>query len=90
MQETAAITFETETAMDHNRNPWDDHAERYRELIAEREHEDPAANPIVSRMLELLGDLHGRAVLDACCGEGFFSRILAAGGAQATPCSVNA
>jgi len=41
--------------MDRDRNPWNDHAARYSELIAERELENPAANPIVSRMLELLG-----------------------------------
>jgi 2-polyprenyl-3-methyl-5-hydroxy-6-metoxy-1,4-benzoquinol methylase len=65
-----------------DRNPWDEHAERYRELVAEKEHQDPEANPVVSRMLALLGDLGGRTVLDACCGEGFFSRILAARGAR--------
>src|SRR2546429_327635 len=67
-----------------DRNPWDEHAERYRELVAEREHQDPEANPVVSRMLALLGDLGGRTVLDACCGEGFFSRILAGRGARVT------
>jgi 2-polyprenyl-3-methyl-5-hydroxy-6-metoxy-1,4-benzoquinol methylase len=35
-------------------------------------------------MLALLGDLTGREVLDACCGEGFLARVLAARGARVT------
>ena len=65
------MTFERRD-MDRDRNPWDEHAARYGELIAGREQEDPAANPIVSQMLKLLGDLDRRAVLDAYCGESFF------------------
>src|SRR5713226_3000794 len=63
-------------------NHWDEQASRYRELIAEQERNDPVANPFVARTLQLLGDLAGRVVLDACCGEGFFARILAARGAR--------
>jgi 2-polyprenyl-3-methyl-5-hydroxy-6-metoxy-1,4-benzoquinol methylase len=33
-------------------------------------------------LLELLGDVHGRRILDAGCGEGSFARLLAAHGAQ--------
>jgi len=73
---------ETMSGLSDETNPWDEYASRYRELIAEREREDPVANPVVSRMLQLLGDLASRIVLDACCGEGFFSRILAARGAR--------
>ncbi len=70
--------------MDRDANPWDEHASRYRELIAQQEREHPDRNPVTSRMLALLGELTGRDVLDACCGEGYFSRILAARGARVT------
>jgi len=70
--------------MDPERNPWDEHATRYGEIIAEREQTDVTRSPLISRMLELLGDIAGREVLDACCGEGFFARILAARGARVT------
>jgi 2-polyprenyl-3-methyl-5-hydroxy-6-metoxy-1,4-benzoquinol methylase len=53
-------------------------------LVAEREQIDPSQNELVSEMLGLLGELGGREVLDACCGEGFFSRILASRGARVT------
>jgi len=38
-------------------------------------------NPVVLRML---GDLPGQRVLDAGCGNGYLSRMLAARGAQVT------
>ncbi|WP_037370273.1 class I SAM-dependent methyltransferase [Amycolatopsis orientalis] len=38
-------------------------------------------NPV---LLRLLGDVHGRRVLDAGCGNGYFSRMLAARGAEVT------
>jgi 2-polyprenyl-3-methyl-5-hydroxy-6-metoxy-1,4-benzoquinol methylase len=65
-------------------NPWDEHASRYQELVAEVEQIDLSQNALVSEMLELLGDVSGRDALDACCGEGFFSRILASRGARVT------
>lgn len=71
-------------------NPSDEQASRYRELVAEREQADPAENPITSRMLALLGELTSREMLDACCGEGFFSRILAALGARVTGIDLSA
>lgn len=38
-------------------------------------------NPV---MLRLLGDVRGRRVLDAGCGQGYFSRMLAERGAEVT------
>lgn len=80
----ATMALEGDEAVDTDTNPWDAYAQRYRELVANREKSDPAQIPIVSRMLALLGELPGREVLDACCGEGFFSRVLAARGARVT------
>jgi 2-polyprenyl-3-methyl-5-hydroxy-6-metoxy-1,4-benzoquinol methylase len=55
-----------------------------RELLEETAHDGDYAkrhliNPVVLRML---GDVHGRRVLDAGCGNGYLSRMLAARGAQ--------
>jgi 2-polyprenyl-3-methyl-5-hydroxy-6-metoxy-1,4-benzoquinol methylase len=65
-------------------NPWDAAAEAYGRHIAQREATDLAQDALLSRMLELLGDLSGLDVLDAGCGEGFLSRVLAAHGAHVT------
>lgn len=65
-------------------NPWDTCAAEYAQFIAEREQADLKRDPIIAPMLDLLGDVAGRDVLDACCGEGFFSRVLAARGARVT------
>lgn len=65
-------------------NVWDRHATELAAWYARREDRDPAENAIVTSLLGLLGDLTGKAVLDAGCGEGFFARILAARGARVT------
>ena len=55
--------------------------------MAQRYPADPAAaadDPLPGRVLALLGDVAGRDVLDAGCGEGFFSRVLAARRARVT------
>ena len=65
-------------------NPWDEHAEAYARIVAEREQAAPEGSPLLSRLLACLGDVAGRDVLDAGCGEGFLARILAARGARVT------
>src|SRR5919201_1836258 len=70
--------------MESNTNPWDEYAVEYGQFIARREQADLERNAILCRMLDLLGDLTGREVLDAGCGEGFLARILAARGARVT------
>ncbi len=65
-------------------NPWEEYAVAFGEFVARREQADLARDPIIAPMLALLGDVAGREVLDACCGEGFFSRVLAARGARVT------
>ena len=65
-------------------NPWDEYAAAYGRFIAQREQANLERDPIVAPMLALLGDFRGREALDACCGEGFLARILAARGARVT------
>lgn len=68
-------------------NPWDDHAAAYAAWVARRELSSPADSalaPIPAALLALLGDVRGKSVLDAGCGEGFLARILAARGARVT------
>jgi SAM-dependent methyltransferase len=65
-------------------NPWDKYAAEYAQFIARREQTDLDHDDLLLRILELLGPLDGRAVLDAGCGEGFLSRILETYGAQVT------
>lgn len=65
-------------------NPWDTAAEAYGQYIARREQTNLAHDALLARLLDLLGDLSGRQVLDAGCGEGFLARVLAAHGARVT------
>jgi 2-polyprenyl-3-methyl-5-hydroxy-6-metoxy-1,4-benzoquinol methylase len=44
----------------------------------------PKRHLVNPHVLRLLGELRGRRILDAGCGEGYFSRILAAAGAEVT------
>jgi SAM-dependent methyltransferase len=65
-------------------NPWDVHAAEYARFVAQREQGDLSRDPLLSRLLDLLGDLTGRDALDAGCGEGFLARLLATRGARVT------
>jgi ubiquinone/menaquinone biosynthesis C-methylase UbiE len=65
-------------------NPWDVFADEYAGIVAEREQAGLEESPLVKCMLEELGDVRGLRVLDACCGEGVFSRLLQRHGAQVT------
>ncbi|HLJ81536.1 MAG TPA: class I SAM-dependent methyltransferase [Ktedonobacterales bacterium] len=71
-------------------NPWDAAAAAYGQHIARREQANMEQDPILSRMLELLGDLSGRDVLDAGCGEGFLARVLASHSARVTGIDLSA
>jgi SAM-dependent methyltransferase len=70
-------------------NPWHDHADAYARVVAGREQQDPADSPLVARLLECLGDVAGRDVLDAGCGEGYLARVLAARGGRVTGVDVS-
>jgi 2-polyprenyl-3-methyl-5-hydroxy-6-metoxy-1,4-benzoquinol methylase len=65
---------------------YDAYAEAYAPNVARRERDGAENDPygILPPMLELLGDLTDRRVLDAGCGEGYLARVLAASGARVT------
>jgi SAM-dependent methyltransferase len=65
-------------------NLWDDYSEQYGEFVAEWEHAAPGQDTMPSLLIDLLGDIAGRDVLDAACGEGFLARLLASRGARVT------
>jgi SAM-dependent methyltransferase len=65
---------------------YDQYADEYAAYVATREQDDLKGDPfgILTPLLEQLGDVTGQDVLDAGCGEGYLSRILAARGARVT------
>ena len=70
--------------MDHKIDTYNEFAAQYAELVAEREAAGIEKEPSLPRMLEIIGDVSVLAVLDAGCGEGYLSRILAERGANVT------
>jgi SAM-dependent methyltransferase len=71
---------------------YDDYADEYAAYVAWREQAGPDADPfgLLLPLLELLGDVNGRRVLDAGCGEGYLARWLAARGAHVTGIDLSA
>src|SRR4029453_6341019 len=65
---------------------YDQYADEYAAYVAPREQDDLVGDPfgILMPLLAQLGDVSGQDVLDAGCGEGYLSRILAARGACVT------
>src|SRR5712692_2851636 len=63
--------------MENKSNRYDEFALKYAELVAAREEAGIEHDPIMPRFLKILGDVSGLITLDAGCGEGYFSRILA-------------
>ena len=65
---------------------YDDFADEYATYVAWREQAESDADPfgLLLPLLDLLGDIAGRQVLDAGCGEGYLARALAARGANVT------
>ena len=63
---------------------YDDFASQYAEMVAVREEAGIENEPIMPQFLKILGDISGLTVLDAGCGEGYLSRILARLGANVT------
>jgi SAM-dependent methyltransferase len=65
---------------------YDDFADQYATYVAWREQAGADVDPfgLLQPLLDLLGDIEGRPVLDAGCGEGYLARALAARGAHVT------
>lgn len=65
---------------------YDDYASQYAANVAWRDQAGPDCDPfgLLPPLLDLLGDVACRRVLDACCGEGYLARVLAARGAHVT------
>lgn len=63
-------------------HPYNDFSEAYAAYTARREEGGIEGDPILLDLLALLGDIEGRPVLDAGCGDGYLSRVLAARGAR--------
>jgi len=80
------VTKQKKDGMGSIENPWDTHATAYAGAVARREQggTQRGMGSILPILLDLLGDVDGKAVLDAGCGEGFLARILAARGARVT------
>jgi SAM-dependent methyltransferase len=75
------MTTETPASGDY-----DDYADEYATYVDWREQAEPDGDPfgLLLPLLDLLGDIDGRRVLDAGCGEGYLARALAARGARVT------
>ena len=67
-------------------NPYDEYATEYAEYISDQYGEDISfiRHLLVPRLLAYAGDVAGRRVLDAGCGEGHIARMLAQRGAEVT------
>ena len=71
-------------AMPATTNTYDEFASQYADMMATQEGAEIAPDSNISRFLAAVGDVTGLTVLDAGCGEGYLSRILAQRGAQVT------
>ena len=65
-------------------NTYDDYAAQYAKMMAAQEQAEMEPDSTIARFLQIVGDVSGLTVLDAGCGEGYLSRILAARGAHVT------
>src|SRR6188508_3277987 len=73
-----------EGTMPSRSDVYDEYATEYAEMVARREDAGLANDPVGGPLLDVLGEVAGLRVLDAGCGSGYLSRILAERGAQVT------
>lgn len=73
-------------------NAYDQHAEQYAALIHSRDEWGYSfyLDLVVPGLLEIVGQIRGKSVLDACCGEGSFTRLLARRGAHVVGIDISA
>jgi 2-polyprenyl-3-methyl-5-hydroxy-6-metoxy-1,4-benzoquinol methylase len=78
--------------MDLQQNTYDQYADEYAAML--RRWADSGYslyhNHVLPQMLQYLGDVAGRTILDAGCGEGYISRLLASQGAHVTAVDISA
>jgi 2-polyprenyl-3-methyl-5-hydroxy-6-metoxy-1,4-benzoquinol methylase len=65
-------------------NTYDEYAAQYAHLKAAQEEAGAEPDATMRQFLQVVGDVSGLEVLDAGCGEGYLSRILAQRGAHVT------
>ena len=70
--------------MENKIDIYNDFAPQYANLVREWEEAGKEHDTLMSTFLKLLGDVSGLITLDAGCGEGYLSRILAHRGANVT------
>lgn len=70
--------------MNYKIDEYDDYATQYSAMVKQREQAGIEHEPLMPSFLKLLGDISGLSVLDAGCGQGYLSRILAERGALVT------
>ena len=63
---------------------YDTYADEVAAYTARREQGGPRGDLLLRQLLGLLGDIAGRRVLDAACGDGYLARALASRGALVT------
>ena len=68
--------------MDSKIDIYDDFASEYADMVNAREEKGIEQEPIMPLFLKILGDVSGLITLDAGCGEGYLSRIVARRGAN--------
>ena len=65
-------------------NTYDEFASQYADMMSAQEQGGVSPDSNMARFLQVAGDVSGLTVLDAGCGEGYLSRILAQHGAHVT------